>query len=314
MSEDAKAHQKLAVRLAYLLIKLNSGEAVNCQVLVDRFGVNLRTAQRDFERLRQAIEELELGGGLQKIGAGSYQLAPSLLGKYSAQHIRRFAEISGIPRLFPRIENGHLANLLNSNSDALVVKQWPQEDLSEHANRFQDLKKAIEQCRLISFCYKTKFRDAVKPYKLLNQKGIWYLAAVEQNQMKSFAFAQISLLDVSANGFTPDPEQLALVNSEGCGWVGQPPTRFRFHVAAPVAEYFRRRPLIQNQVLERELVDGGLIVQAEVRFVVQALSVVRYWIPHVVILEPVGLQAQLEAGLRDYLDQRERPDPRLIEY
>ena len=68
-----------------------------------------------------------------------------------------------------------------------------------------------------------------------------------------------------------------------------------------VADYFKRRKLIANQVIEKELADGSLIVSAKVGHENQVLPIVRYWIPNIQIISPGGLQQEFEGTLRDYL-------------
>ncbi|MEE3508540.1 WYL domain-containing protein [Pseudomonas sp. 10C3] len=53
--------------------------------------------------------------------------------------------------------------------------------------------------------------------------------------------------------------------------------------------------------LVEQLDDGQLIVRCQVNHANQLLPLVRYWIPHVHILEPVWLQQKLRDELTDYL-------------
>jgi len=64
-----------------------------------------------------------------------------------------------------------------------------------------------------------------------------------------------------------------------------------------------RRKLIANQVIEKELEDGGLIVSMKVGHENQVLPIVRYWIPHIRVISPEGLQKELEKDLRKYLER-----------
>ncbi len=70
-----------------------------------------------------------------------------------------------------------------------------------------------------------------------------------------------------------------------------------------VAAYFKRRKLVANQVIEKELQDGGLILSAKVGHLNAVLPIVRYWIPHIRIISPEGLQSDLERELGDYLQR-----------
>ena len=72
-------------------------------------------------------------------------------------------------------------------------------------------------------------------------------------------------------------------------------------MAHEVAGYFKRRAIIANQSIVKELQDGGLIVSAKVGHANQVMPQVRYWIPHVRIISPHGMQRQLNAELSAYL-------------
>ncbi len=74
--------------------------------------------------------------------------------------------------------------------------------------------------------------------------------------------------------------------------------------SSEVASYFKRRRLIANQVIEKELEDGGLIVSAKVGHLNHVLPIVRYWIPHISIISPEHIQAELEQELTEYLNRK----------
>ena len=70
-----------------------------------------------------------------------------------------------------------------------------------------------------------------------------------------------------------------------------------------VAGYFKRRKLIGNQVIEKELADGSLIISAKVSHDNQILPIVRYWMPNLTIISPESLQTELMQGLKAYLER-----------
>jgi predicted DNA-binding transcriptional regulator YafY len=185
------------------------------------------------------------------------------------------------------------------------VKGHSYEDLGSKSHVFHQIELAIGDGLRISFDY-TKadtckaYRD-VEPYKLINQKGIWYLAAVDAGKLKTFSFSRLDRLLVSAQSFVPDPAvHQRLVEEDGI-WLSEQRLEIVLKVAGEVAGYFKRRKLIANQVIEKELADGGLIVSARVGHANQVLPVVRYWIPHLKIISPESLQTELDHGLAAYL-------------
>ena len=143
--------------------------------------------------------------------------------------------------------------------------------------------------------------EPAHPYKLVNQDGIWYLAAMDAGKLKSYAFSKIGRLLVSADTFTPDSVVLKKLAEEDSIWLNLQKTEVVLKVAQPAAGYFERRKLIGGQKIEKTLEDGGLIVSGSIAHPNQILPIVRYWIPHIHVISPEGLQADLESQLRAYL-------------
>ena len=142
----------------------------------------------------------------------------------------------------------------------------------------------------------------LKPYLLLNQKGIWYLAGVDQGKLKTFAFSRLSAPVVLDSRFTPAPAIKEQLRREEGIWLSEKPLEVVLKISPAVAGYFKRRNLIANQVIEKELEDGGLIISAKVGHINQVLPIVRYWIPHIRIVNPDSLHHQLERELETYLN------------
>ena len=124
---------------------------------------------------------------------------------------------------------------------------------------------------------------------------------MDAGKLKSYAFSKIGRLLVSADTFTPDSVVLKKLAEEDSIWLNLQKTEVVLKVAQPAAGYFERRKLIGGQKIEKTLADGGLIVSGSIAHPNQILPIVRYWIPHIHVISPEGLQADLENQLRAYL-------------
>lgn len=291
-------HDTLVYRLVQMLIKLNAGEKLYPQSLADEFGVNLRTIQRDLN-VRFAYL------GLEKVN-GRYQLDPVFLGKLSTRDIERFAALSGIRGLYPSLSDDFLRDIFDAQMQAaLLVKGHNYEPMVGKEQLFRDLEKAIVGRRRIAFTYAKTEGDKryadVCPYRLINNKGIWYLAALDGEKLKSFSLTKLGQLRVSDNSFDWDAKLDAQLVDEDGVWLSKEKQEIVLKIGKEVAGYFKRRKLIANQVIEKELEDGGLILSAKVGHANQVLPIVRYWIPHVRIISPEPLQQEIEKSLAEYL-------------
>lgn len=296
MSHDT--HDTLSFRLAQILVKLNQGGRLDPRSLAEEFGVNLRTIQRDLN-VRFAYLPLE------KVD-GRYFLEPSFLGKLNTRDIERFAGLAGIQGLFPSLSDDFLREIFDSRiQSALLVKGHHYEDLAGKESLFRELERAIVARQYVDFDYAkdqgvTRY-EGVAPHKLVNHKGIWYLAANDDGKLKTFAFGRLSRLIPRNSHFPANPDiERALVDEDGI-WIGEDKKEIVMKVGREVAAYFKRRPLIANQIIEKELEDGGLIVSAKVGHVNQVLPIVRYWIPHIRIISPDGLQQDMEQVIAGYI-------------
>lgn len=294
----ATEHDSLGFRLAHILGKLNQGERLDPQLLADEFNVNLRTIQRD---LNERFAFLPL----QKTD-GHYHLQLTFLGKLSLRDVGHFASLAGVRGLFPSLSDDFLRDIFDARlQNALLVKGHNYEDLGGKEHSFRQLEQAILARNKVTYSYQkpegVKTYTDAEPYKLVNHGGIWYLAAKDGARLKSFSFAKIDRLQVSDATFTPDPEVDKTLQAEDDIWLNDKKIEVVLKVSGGVAGYFKRRKLVTNQVIEKELEDGGLIISAKVAHINQILPTVRYWIPNIRIISPEGLQAEMQNEIQTYL-------------
>lgn len=291
-------HDKLARRLTEILVKLNNGDKLDPQELAKDFGVNLRTIQRDLNE-RFAYLPLEKSDGC-------YRLDAAYLGKLTLHDLEHFAVLAGVHGLFPSLSDDFLRDVFDSHiQSALLIKGYQYEDLSDKEPHFRQIEQAIIAHQHVSFTYRkdqgVKTYTNALPYKLINHSGIWYLAAQDGGRLKAYSFGKIDHLQVHETTFTPDPAVHKTLLEEDSIWLNPDKKEIVLTITREAASYFRRRKLIANQLIEKELENGGLIVSAKVSHPNQILPIVRYWLPNVRIISPESLQTQMEQQLQDYL-------------
>ncbi len=291
-------HDTLVYRLAEILMKLNQGESLYPESLASEFGVTIRTIQRDIN-VRLAYLPLEKKDG-------HYAMEQSFLGKFGSADIRHFSELAGVRGLFPSLSEEVLRDLFDNRMVAtFLVKGHNYEDLSGKKALFESLKTATSKSVLIDFDYNKeearKQYDSVEPYKLLNQKGIWYLAGMDGGKIKTFSVSRMQSVCLQNKQFSKKPHIENQLLSEDGIWFSDDPQEVVIAVAAEVAHFFKRRKLIANQVIEKEAQDGSLIISATIGHQNQVLPIVRYWIPHLRIVTPGSLQNTMDQELKSYL-------------
>lgn len=288
--------EKLAQRLSHILALLHQGNAIDKHELAQRFSVDLRTIERDLgERLRGIAERND---------DGRWQLLRAARSTIPARYLHGYAQLIGSAHVFPDTSLCYLLEQLETPESGRTMRVQPtsHEDLREHSDHFVRLQIAIEQCHECRFTYKGKPRHA-QPYRLIHKNGVWYLAAEEAGRLKNFSVALIDGLQVDdARPFTPKSANQHYIDGKDDIWFTEACTEVLLRVAPTIAHYFNRRTLLpqQQQRLDN---DGSLLVTSQINHINQLLPVVRYWLPHVRIISPADWQKDLEAQLRDYLNQ-----------
>ena len=303
-------HDTIAYRLSHILIKLNQGDHLDPAELADEFGTHVRTIQRDLKVRLAYLPLLKT--------RGRYHLEPAYLGKLNFKDIERFANLAGIKGLFPSLSGDFLQELLNDQlQPPWLVRGHHYEDLSKQQGVFKELQDAVINSRLLNLEMlkegQSKRYDPLQPYRLINNKGIWYLAAVHDGKLKTFSVAKIRSVQLRSDTFTRDPAIESSVHTEEGIWHSAQPQKVILLVSPKVADYFKRRQLIPHQKILAESTDGALTVETTVGHQNQILPIVRYWIPCVRIVSPVTWNDELTSQLADYLTCIGHPEPRRIQ-
>lgn len=278
----------LATRLVQILLKLNNGEALCARELAEEFNVSVRTIQRDLKH----FESLLLKEG------NLYRLEPNSLGKLNLKNLQDFVALSGIENLFPSIDCNFLKTALKA--PIYLVKNQGYEHWT-NAQLFNTLSLAVKNHRILTFDYAQKPRNA-KPYKLVNNYGVWYLLAEENHQLKNFTLSKISNLATSDEGFQPSQKLLEQIKQNRNLWFAKKESEAILQINSEAFAYFFRKPILSNYtILEKS--DASLTLSTKFAYDDEILHLVQQWIPYIQILSPQSLQDKLRENLEKYLKQ-----------
>lgn len=294
MQEDVQSkNETLANRLIDILTRLNSGEKLTIHMLAEAYDAHPKTIRRDLVRLESCNLPIQKEGKY-------FSLDSAYLGKLKLKDIQSFAQISGIKHLYPQLDISFIRELLDSR--VYDAKGYFVEDASQFKTLFEAFATAIRQHQQIGFLYKGEPR-VVEPYKLVHHHGCWYLAAVRKDELRAYRLSRITLSTYPHEllKFKPDPELLKQLENEESIWFGQKKIEVILTVDHSIASHFQQRQLLPEQKIIKELSDGGLLLSSHIMHNAQILPLVRFWIPHIRIVNPEYLQGEMENELRDYL-------------
>lgn len=292
----AKSHDTLALRLSMILIKLNSGESFTAKELAEEFNVSARTIQRVIKE-RLSYIPIEKNGDY-------YSMESYALGKLSFEDIKNFATLRGIKNLYPSLSNQFITDILNAKlNSAYLIKNQGFEDISLKKEWFETMSAAIIKKSPISFDYKDKSR-IVNPYKLINNNGIWYLLADENDKLKTFTFSKIKKFkwENDAESFKPKKEFLNQISQNDINWFSNELIEVTLQVDNEAKEYFKRKEILPNQkIIEQN--ETHFIISTKVSYDDEILKLVKYWILYIKIVKPEYLKEKMSTILQNYLSQ-----------
>lgn len=286
-----KEHDKLSTRLSQILIKFNNGDRVTIEDLAEEFGVSKRTIERDFVRFSYLpiIKENK-----------EYYLEDLAIGKLNFDDIKNFAIFSGVKSLFPSLTKQFLAEILTDKiNKAFLVSNSGFEDIEKKQEIFYNLTSAICDQKIINFFYNDKAR-VVKPYKLINTNGIWYLNATENEDIKTYTFSKIKSLKVTDEKFIQNINILKEIERNEINFLSSITKEVHLQIDNSAKEYFLRKKVLSNMKIIDQT-NEYFIVSTNIAFDDEILNIVKQWIPYIRIVSPLELQNKLQDTLKNYL-------------
>ena len=286
-----KEHDKLSTRLSQILIKFNNGDRVTIEDLAEEFGVSKRTIERDFVRFSYLpiIKENK-----------EFYLEDLAIGKLNFDDIKNFAIFSGVKSLFPSLTKQFLAEILTDKiNKAFLVSNSGFEDIEKKQEIFYNLTSAICDQKIINFFYNDKAR-VVKPYKLINTNGIWYLNATENEDIKTYTFSKIKSLKVTDEKFIQNINILKEIERNEINFLSSITKEVHLEIDNSAKEYFLRKKVLSNMKIIDQT-NEYFIVSTNVAFDDEILNIVKQWIPYIKIVSPLELQNKLQDTLKNYL-------------
>jgi len=299
MKESPSTHERLAERLARILTKLNMGHQLSVQELAREFQVSNRTIERDFNRLNSYLPLI------QDTKTKKFSLESSYLGRFKLQDIQNFAQLSGIQDLYPSLDISFLRELFDHQANLVFsAKGYNFENVAQYAEYFKLLTACIQKRQQIALLYRGQIL-VVKPYQLIHHMGNWYLAAVRKLELRVYRLGRIEKIICShrLSLFEHDPAVLQQLKDEESIWFQHQKQEVVLSVHPDAAIYFKQRKIFPEQEILNELETGGLLISCQIRHQKQLLPLVRYWVPHLEIIQPAHLQQALDESLQGYLQR-----------
>lgn len=289
-------HDTLAQRLGVILTKLNNGQRLVISELAHEFNVSARTIQRDLN-VRLAYLPLERDGQ-------TYWLDPSYLGRTSTPAILRLCEQLGAKALFPDDHDTLIKQWLDPTaSPVFVLSGFLRDEEDRYLQWLKPLAKAISQQRLVTLGWQDSETEIdIAPYRLVNRRGRWYLAGVSAELPVIEPLSRISVIRLtkSLSAISESQQQILqrLIEQDSV-----PTHEVIIKAASSIAYEFKLRNILPEQVVIKELEDGGILIASRVFDGAQLLPVIKTYLPHLEVISPAGIQALVKRDLKALLSR-----------
>jgi predicted DNA-binding transcriptional regulator YafY len=304
-----KRYLKSSQRLAKILARLYAGEVLSMRELAEEFDTSLRTIQRDVnERLAEFPIRKEGERFFVDIGQIDRNLDPEevavleLLDEMSRKQGSAF-----YTRAHPL-----LARLRQSAANPFYAK-LDMEDIGPRLHEAVMIERAIKESRVVRCRYRMEegsFTIEIHPLKIANFEGYWYVIArdARSERVKKYLLRKISEVEILDEGFERSEALEEQIRNAANVWFepANEPTEVRLFIDGEVARYFRLKPIAPSQTIIGEDADGSIEVLLRITHPMEIVPIVKYWLPHIRILEPLELEERIREEIGEYLSKGRR--------
>lgn len=299
-------YDKILTRLTIILSRLNDGEALSVKALSEEFNVSERTVQRDFnERLTsfpvyqdKKKWKMQEGFRIEKSTSVEDAVVLDIMQKL----------IEGAGEKFSTKADKLLSKIKNDSLNPIYAK-LDMEDIGDKLREVEQLERAIKQKKELTCVYSTEEYTknlTLKPLKIVNYEGFWYLVALDgsKDELRKYYLKSIKNITLLDRNFESNAKLDSLLDNSISIWFDHTvePYRVTLNIAKEVAKYFQRKPISKTQKIESVYKDGSVDVSVEITNDMEIILLVKYWVPHIKVIEPAEIQASIELELSKYIN------------
>ncbi|MDD3775342.1 MAG: WYL domain-containing protein [Sulfurovaceae bacterium] len=299
-------YDTILTRLTIILSRLNAGEMLSVKELATEFNVSGRTIQRDLnERLTsfpiyqdKKLWRMQDGHRLEKSVSVEDTIVLDIMQKLIESAGHSFSAKAG--KLLGKIKN----DTFNPFFAKLGM-----EDIGDKLPEVQQLENAIKKQMQIKCHYAmddgSKELD-LKPLKIANYDGFWYLVALDarNDKLKKYYLKNIDRISLTPNHFDRTQKLDRLLENSLAIWFEDDvePYRVILSISKDTAKYFKRKPISPSQRIESLHEDGSMDVSVEITHDMEIIPFVKHWIPYIRVIEPLSIAEAINEDVKAYLE------------
>ena len=298
-------YRKSSERLREILARLYAGEVLSIKELAQEFGTSLRTIQRDVN------ERLELFP-IQKKGEKFFiadRAAQTPLDPEDQAVLELLDELSRRQGgAFYAKAHSVLRKLRYASVNPYYAKLY-MEDIGDKLSEAARIEQAIRERRRVRCRYRKDSEPIpieIDPVKIANFEGYWYIIALDSRngRVKKYLLRKCSDVELTGSRFTVHEELQKRIDEAVNVWFEpeNDPIEVRLFINSDVAGYFRLKPIGPTQAILGEDSDGSIEVSVTITHSMEIVPIVKYWLPHLRVLEPEEIDEAIRRDIQAYLE------------
>ncbi len=206
-----------------------------------------------------------------------------------------------------------ISKKINELNNIYEFKNKPFENAKSDSKIFKILERNIknQKCSIIEYPNLGKLtKIEVKPYRILFINENFYLACEIEHEDYSFSMYKISKIKT-----IEDTSRTYHRNYDIDNFIKDIQTPFsrytpnykehlidiKLEVSSKKVFFFKSKRYLKSQNIDEVKDDGSLIVSYRVTQEMEVEDLIKRWIPHVKVLEPLNLKQKIEDELKEYL-------------
>jgi predicted DNA-binding transcriptional regulator YafY len=146
----------------------------------------------------------------------------------------------------------------------------------------------------------------IKPYKIINFEGFWYLYGVEKgvSELAKLKLEKIKSCDITSKKFKLQKAILNRLEEATNIWFGiKPKTKVKLLIAASEAKYFKVKQYFPYQKLLKIRKNGDLELETIINHSLELMPIIFSWIPYIKLISPYILRQQFISIVKKYIIQ-----------
>ncbi|MDF1878144.1 WYL domain-containing protein [Sulfurimonas sp. SAG-AH-194-C20] len=299
-----KDYDKTLRRLTQILSKLSYNERLNTKEFAEEFNVSVRTIQKDIKDNLCEFPIIKDSNGKFMFQEG-FSLNRTVLDNDEMMFLKialsQFTDVKNIDliknRIFKKLSTKNFFN-------PYYVKQDDIEDIDIDSIFIERLEKYINNQEILSLSLNSKIVE-VEAYKIVNFDGFWYFFAkdLHDNKTKTFKLSEIKKISSTQRYYKTTVQEIEKIldNAHSAFYSDGNSFEVIIKVYKEVAPYFKNKDFLESQNILEEYSDASLRVSFKISHDEDIDNIIKAWLPHVEILEPLRFKEKLINELEDYL-------------